>query len=180
MLDIPEVVMGTVVLAAGTSVPDALASISVARAGLGDMAVANAVGSNVFDIWLGLGLPWSVFLPFRASGYEGEELSQSPRSASAIAHTRTRRDVLPLTVYAYTSRPTDTFFFIVSVVNTKQLVPSVCILLGVLLVYYISIAALGFRLTEKQAYLFITVYLGFVAYAVVGVWWMDMYDMNGK
>ena len=84
--------MGTVVLAAGTSVPDALASISVARAGLGDMAVANAVGSNVFDIWLGLGLPWSVFLPFRASGYEGEELSQSPRSASAIAHTRTRRD----------------------------------------------------------------------------------------
>ena len=27
------------------------------------MAVANAVGSNVFDIWLGLGLPWAVVIP---------------------------------------------------------------------------------------------------------------------
>ena len=34
-LDIPEVVMGTLVLAAGTSVPDALASVSVARGGAG-------------------------------------------------------------------------------------------------------------------------------------------------
>lgn len=30
----------------------------VARAGEADMAIANAVGSNVFDILLGLGLPW--------------------------------------------------------------------------------------------------------------------------
>ena len=61
--------MGTLVLAAGTSVPDALASVSVARAGQGDMAVANAVGSNIFDIWLGLGLPWLAFLPSRG-GFE--------------------------------------------------------------------------------------------------------------
>jgi Ca2+/Na+ antiporter len=33
------------------------------------MAVANAVGSNVFDILLGLGLPWIVFLPSRG-GFE--------------------------------------------------------------------------------------------------------------
>jgi Ca2+/Na+ antiporter len=50
-------------------VPDALSSIGVAKGGQGDMAVANAVGSNVFDIWLGLGLPWTVFLPSRG-GYE--------------------------------------------------------------------------------------------------------------
>ena len=75
MLDIPEVVMGTLVLAAGTSVPDALSSIGVARGGAGDMAVANAVGSNVFDIWLGLGLPWSVFLPSRG-GYEAVSTKQ--------------------------------------------------------------------------------------------------------
>lgn len=68
-LGIPEAVMGTLVLAAGTSVPDALASVSVARAGQGDMAVANAVGSNIFDIWLGLGLPWLAFLPSRG-GFE--------------------------------------------------------------------------------------------------------------
>merc|ERR1719152_890837 len=45
--------MGVTILAAGTSVPDAIGSLLVAREGHGDM-----VGSNVFDILLGLGLPW--------------------------------------------------------------------------------------------------------------------------
>lgn len=54
-------VMGVTVLAAGTSVPDAIGSLLVARDGQGDMAVSNAIGSNVFDILLGLGLPWTMF-----------------------------------------------------------------------------------------------------------------------
>merc|ERR1712096_115436 len=58
IMGIPQVVMGLIVLAAGTSVPDAIGSIVVAKAGKGDMAVANAVGSNTFDILLGLGAPW--------------------------------------------------------------------------------------------------------------------------
>eukprot|EP00951_Prasinocladus_malaysianus_P022439 scaffold187940_cov37-Prasinocladus_malaysianus.AAC.1 len=62
VLGIPLSVMGVTVLAAGTSIPDALSSIVVAKQGQGNMAVANAIGSNVFDIWLGLGLPWWIFL----------------------------------------------------------------------------------------------------------------------
>eukprot|EP00941_MAST-03F_sp_MAST-3F-sp1_P004582 g4582.t1 len=54
-------IMGVVVLAVGTSVPDAMASIIVAKAGEGDMAIANAIGSNVFDILLGLGFPWFLY-----------------------------------------------------------------------------------------------------------------------
>ena len=50
--------MGITLLAIGTSIPDALGSMIVARAGEADMAIANAVGSNVFDILLGLGFPW--------------------------------------------------------------------------------------------------------------------------
>ncbi|TYZ63947.1 hypothetical protein PybrP1_000351 [[Pythium] brassicae (nom. inval.)] len=57
---IPSALMGLTILAAGTSIPDALSSILVARAGHGDMAVSNALGSNVFDILLGLGLPFFV------------------------------------------------------------------------------------------------------------------------
>lgn len=57
---VPSAVMGLTLLAAGTSVPDALASIAVARTGRADMAVSNAIGSNVFDILLGLGLPWLI------------------------------------------------------------------------------------------------------------------------
>ena len=69
LLGIPAVVMGTTVLAAGTSIPDALSSIAVAKEGLANMAVANAVGSNVFDIWLGLGLPWLLYLSWQKPSY---------------------------------------------------------------------------------------------------------------
>ncbi|XP_073720991.1 sodium/potassium/calcium exchanger 4-like isoform X1 [Misgurnus anguillicaudatus] len=59
-LGIPDVIMGITFLAAGTSVPDCIASLIVARQGLGDMAVSNTIGSNVFDILVGLGLPWGI------------------------------------------------------------------------------------------------------------------------
>ena len=54
---VPECIMGLTLLAAGSSVPDAVASLVVAKHGMGDMALANCVGSNIFDI-LCLGLPW--------------------------------------------------------------------------------------------------------------------------
>ncbi|XP_061185858.1 sodium/potassium/calcium exchanger 3-like [Saccostrea echinata] len=57
-IGIPESVMGLTVLAAGESVQDCLASLFVARAGFGDMAIANTIGSNVFDVLMCLGLPW--------------------------------------------------------------------------------------------------------------------------
>ncbi|XP_066574875.1 sodium/potassium/calcium exchanger 3 [Amia ocellicauda] len=59
-LGIPDVIMGITFLAAGTSVPDCMASLIVARQGMGDMAVSNSIGSNVFDILLGLGFPWAL------------------------------------------------------------------------------------------------------------------------
>ncbi|XP_071477467.1 sodium/potassium/calcium exchanger 1-like [Diadema antillarum] len=60
ILNVNEFTMGLVIVAIGTSVPDALSSILVARDGYGDMAVSNAIGSNVFDINLGLGLPFLI------------------------------------------------------------------------------------------------------------------------
>ncbi|XP_076367837.1 putative sodium/potassium/calcium exchanger CG1090 isoform X1 [Tachypleus tridentatus] len=57
-LHIPDTVMGLTFLAAGVSVPDAISSLLVVQEGMGDMAISNAVGSNVFDILLCLGLPW--------------------------------------------------------------------------------------------------------------------------
>ena len=57
-LEIPDVIMGLTFLAAGSSVPDGISSLLVARQGDGDMAVSNTIGSNVFDILLCLGLPW--------------------------------------------------------------------------------------------------------------------------
>lgn len=45
--------MGLTILAAGTSIPDLITSVIVARKGLGDMAVSSSVGSNIFDITVG-------------------------------------------------------------------------------------------------------------------------------
>jgi len=61
ILKIPEVIIGLTVLAVGTSVPDMISSVIVAKQGRGGMAVSNAVGSNIFDILVGLGLPWLLY-----------------------------------------------------------------------------------------------------------------------
>ncbi|GFY60175.1 hypothetical protein TNIN_433561 [Trichonephila inaurata madagascariensis] len=50
--------MGLTFLAAGTSIPDLITSVLVARKGFGDMAVSSSVGSNIFDVSVGLPLPW--------------------------------------------------------------------------------------------------------------------------
>jgi len=55
---IPDTVMGLTFIAAGVSVPDALSGVAVVKEGYGDMAVSNAIGSNVFDILMCLGIPW--------------------------------------------------------------------------------------------------------------------------
>lgn len=60
-IGIPPVIMGLTFLAAGTSVPDLLSSVIVARMGEGDMAVSSSIGSNIFDILVGLPLPWIIF-----------------------------------------------------------------------------------------------------------------------
>ncbi|XP_052416688.1 sodium/potassium/calcium exchanger 2-like isoform X4 [Carassius gibelio] len=60
-IGITEEIMGLTILAAGTSIPDLITSVIVARRGLGDMAVSSSVGSNIFDITVGLPLPWLLY-----------------------------------------------------------------------------------------------------------------------
>jgi len=58
---VPDSIMGLTLLAAGTSIPDCLSSVAVARRGHGDMAVSSSIGSNIFDILIGLPIPWFVY-----------------------------------------------------------------------------------------------------------------------
>merc|ERR1712048_620367 len=60
-LNIPVAVSAVTLLAGGTSVPDLLSSYVVARNGEGDMAVSSSIGSNIFDVTVGLPLPWMVY-----------------------------------------------------------------------------------------------------------------------
>ncbi|NXH15753.1 NCKX1 protein, partial [Bucco capensis] len=63
-IGISEEIMGLTILAAGTSIPDLITSVIVARKGLGDMAVSSSVGSNIFDITVGLPVPWFLYSAF--------------------------------------------------------------------------------------------------------------------
>ncbi len=54
---ISEVALGVTILAAATSLPDTFLSLRAARRGDAEGAIANAFGSNAFDILICLGVP---------------------------------------------------------------------------------------------------------------------------
>jgi K+-dependent Na+/Ca+ exchanger-like protein len=63
-IGIPPIIVALTLLAAGTSAPDLISSIEVAKDGRGGMAVANAIGSDIFDVFVGLGVPWFIAIVF--------------------------------------------------------------------------------------------------------------------
>ncbi|XP_054272982.1 sodium/potassium/calcium exchanger 4 isoform X2 [Macrosteles quadrilineatus] len=86
-LKIPDSVMGITFLAAGTSVPEAVSSVIVAKQGHGSMGISNSLGSNTFDILLCLGLPWLIkasFLPTSA-GHHFVRINSRGLEYSAIS-----------------------------------------------------------------------------------------------
>ncbi|CAH0578194.1 unnamed protein product [Chrysodeixis includens] len=59
-LNVPDSITGLTILAAGTSLPEAVSSVLVTVQGHGTMGISNSIGSNTFDILLCLGLPWLI------------------------------------------------------------------------------------------------------------------------
>jgi len=58
---IPQAIVGLTILAAGTSIPDLISSMIVAKKWHWNMSVSNALWSNVFDILFGL---WFVYFVY--------------------------------------------------------------------------------------------------------------------
>ncbi|XP_022791918.1 sodium/potassium/calcium exchanger 4-like isoform X3 [Stylophora pistillata] len=137
ILSVDKFTMGLVVIAIGTSIPDALSSIIVARDGFGDMAVSNAIGSNVFDINLGIGLPFVIrimidnFQPIRLLTPKEEKMLSSG-SLVMVPHVK--------------------FGFI---------------LLLILIIALGIFASVRFKLNRKIGISFLTMYIAFVIYAYV-------------
>lgn len=51
---------GLLTIAIGAEIPDTIQSVTMAKRGYGSMAVSNAIGSQIINISLGLGLSWLV------------------------------------------------------------------------------------------------------------------------
>lgn len=60
-LSVPPAIIALTILAGGSSIPELISSATVSRQGRGDMAIANAVGSNIFDVLVSLGLPVLIY-----------------------------------------------------------------------------------------------------------------------
>ena len=55
-LHVPSMIIGMTIVAMGTSLPEFVTSVVAARKNEVDMAVGNAVGSNIFNILMVLGI----------------------------------------------------------------------------------------------------------------------------
>ena len=72
LIQVGGTVMGLTVGAIAASYPALWSSIVVAREGNADIALCNALGSNVFNNFLGLGLPWlSYSIVYNNNPYPG-------------------------------------------------------------------------------------------------------------
>jgi Ca2+/Na+ antiporter len=60
---------GLITIAIGAEIPDTIQSVTMAKRGYGSMAVSNALGSQIINILIGLGLPWLLVDSF--GGREG-------------------------------------------------------------------------------------------------------------
>ncbi|XP_063710957.1 sodium/potassium/calcium exchanger Nckx30C-like isoform X2 [Symsagittifera roscoffensis] len=137
-LDIQQFVMGLVIVAVGTSVPDALSSVIVARDGFGDMAVSNAIGSNVFDIDLGLGLPFLVRMLFMDQ-LKPIQLLSADEKAAQLRHNN---PLIPHVKFGF-------------------------ILFFILVLCYLVFIAVRFRLNRFVGVTFVIMYVLFIIYALV-------------
>lgn len=55
--NIPQYIVSVIIIAACTSIPDTILSVKSAKLGDAEGAISNAVGSNIFDICVCLGVP---------------------------------------------------------------------------------------------------------------------------
>lgn len=128
LLDVPDAVVGFTVSAAGTSLPNYVASSVAARNGFGNQAVSNAFGSNTFNILVGLGLPWMMYTSF-GTGFE-------PYHA----------------------------------LRNENIVQSILILAGVLLLFVVLMLQSGFVIYRWHGHLFLVLYAAFIAFSIGGVY----------
>jgi Ca2+/Na+ antiporter len=70
---INDAIMGLTASAAGTAIPNYIASHVTATQGLSNMAISNAIGSNTFNILICLGLPWVILTSVQGAIHDSHD-----------------------------------------------------------------------------------------------------------
>ena len=65
-MGMPPIIIGMTIVSLGTSAPEVLVSINASLSGSGSLAIGNAIGSNIANILLVLGIP-AILAPIHTS-----------------------------------------------------------------------------------------------------------------
>ena len=84
-LGVPELIIGLTIVALGTSAPEIVTTVIAALTGRRDLAVGNAVGSNIFNILLVLGASSAIVSGGIDIGRDAVELDLPIMVAAAVA-----------------------------------------------------------------------------------------------
>jgi Ca2+/Na+ antiporter len=148
--------------------------------------VCRVLGSNVFNVLVGLGLPY--FIVQAARGRPAVVRCQSPpcqSSAPRVCHQH-RRASLCYRVGGTTTRARlrkcrpHTCLLRSVQVSTAALWPDVgCLLMG-LAVFLVLVAAARLRLSRPVGWALLAAYAGYLAYEVLTAWVWDVYSSQGR
>lgn len=153
------IVVALVVLATGTSIPDAIGSMVAAKSGEANMAISNAVGSNVFDILLGLGLPWVLAgLTIHKDGMTVERDGKRARTTSPSKSA----PAAPLD-FAQTASLTSSFVRLPCVAG---IIEYVGILFGTVFFFLLILVVSGWKMNSTVGGAMFVLYLGFIGYCM--------------
>lgn len=139
---LPSAFMGLTFLAAGTSIPDLFSSVIVARKGLGDMAVSSSIGSNIFDILVGLPLPWLIYAIYKG--------------IISFGNCKNAQQVLQTNEWCFATA-----------VKAKTLLFSVLLLIAMIVIVISAVACSGWRMTRCLGVFMLFCYVVFVVQDVL-------------
>ena len=72
LIGISSSVMGLTAIALGTSLPNILSSVNLSRQGLGGIVITNMISSNIFGVFINLGVPWLILIiTKKGNSYDG-------------------------------------------------------------------------------------------------------------
>lgn len=155
--------MGLTILAVGSSIEEIFSAIVMTRRGHPEMAIAGSIGSNVFDILMGLGIPW-LFRNLMRFTYQPPALENVSFINSAGV------PILPTNGESFTSLPVANIPFYVEI-HSRGLVYSTIVLFLALVTFLITFFLNRCRLTKLYG-----VFLIFIWLSVITI--MCLFELN--
>jgi len=161
-LNIRDSIMGLTILAVGSSIEEIFSAIVMTRRGHPEMAIAGSIGSNVFDILMGLGIPW-LFRNLMRFTYQPPALETFSLTNKAGA------PLLPSADETFANFEDNLPFYVE--IHSRGLVYSTIVLFVALIIFLLTFFINRCRLTKLYG-----VFLIFIWLSVITI--MCLFEMN--